>query len=54
MCELQYKVNGVPPSRAPIDFCYVRPNHIAAVNALLQTVFWPGIDSKSSVFLIHQ
>ncbi|XP_037816829.1 cysteine-rich protein 2-binding protein [Lucilia sericata] len=44
MCELQYKVNRVPPTRAPIDFCYVRPNHIAAVNALLQTVFWPGID----------
>ncbi|KAM7354518.1 ada2a-containing complex component 2 isoform 2-T2 [Cochliomyia hominivorax] len=44
MCELQFKVNGKPPTRAPIDFCYVRPNHIAAVNALLQTVFWPGID----------
>ncbi|XP_013114167.2 cysteine-rich protein 2-binding protein [Stomoxys calcitrans] len=44
MCELQYKVNNKYPSRAPIDFCYVRPNHIAAVNSLLQTVFWPGID----------
>ena len=53
MCELQYKVNGIPPSRAPIDYCYVRPNHIAAVNALLQTVFWPGIDSKSSKQLIN-
>lgn len=50
MCELQYKVNNKYPSRAPIDFCYVRPNHIAAVNSLLQTEFWPGIDSK---FLIH-
>lgn len=46
MCELQFRVNGCPPTRAPIDFCYVRPNHIPAVNALLQTVFWPGIDSK--------
>ncbi|XP_061388237.1 cysteine-rich protein 2-binding protein [Musca vetustissima] len=44
MCELQYKVNHKYPSRAPIDFCYVRPNHIAAVNSLLQTEFWPGID----------
>ncbi|XP_073825565.1 ada2a-containing complex component 2 isoform X2 [Musca autumnalis] len=44
MCELQYKVNHNYPSRAPIDFCYVRPNHIAAVNSLLQTEFWPGID----------
>uniref|UniRef100_A0A0K8UD80 Cysteine-rich protein 2-binding protein n=1 Tax=Bactrocera latifrons TaxID=174628 RepID=A0A0K8UD80_BACLA len=32
------------PCRSTIDFCYVRPNHIAAVNALLQTTFWPGID----------
>ncbi|GAB0100599.1 Cysteine-rich protein 2-binding protein [Sergentomyia squamirostris] len=45
MCELQYKVNrGQVPSRAPIDYCYVRPHHIPAVNALLQRLFWPGID----------
>lgn len=46
MCELQYEVKGEMPSRASIDFCYVRPQHIAAVNALLQRMFWPGIDSK--------
>lgn len=46
MCELQYEVNGELPSRASIDFCYVRPQHIAAVNALLQRMFWPGIDSE--------
>lgn len=46
MCELQYAVNGVLPSRASIDYCYVRPHHIAAVNSLLQNNFWPGIDSK--------
>lgn len=46
MCELQYEVNGEMPSRASIDFCYVRPQHIAAVNALLQRMFWPGIDSE--------
>ncbi|XP_011178675.2 cysteine-rich protein 2-binding protein [Zeugodacus cucurbitae] len=44
MCEMQFTVNGEYPFRSPIDFCYVRPNHIAAVNALLQTTFWPGID----------
>lgn len=47
MCELQYEVNGEWPSRASIDYCYVRPQHIAAVNALLQRMFWPGIDSKN-------
>lgn len=46
MCELQFEVNGEMPNRASIDYCYVRPQHIAAVNALLQRLFWPGIDSK--------
>lgn len=46
MCELQYKVNGTMPTRSTIDYCYVRPHHIAAVNALLQKKFWPGIDSE--------
>lgn len=47
MCELQFTVNGGEiPSRAPIDYCYVRPHHIPAVNSLLQRLFWPGIDSK--------
>lgn len=49
MCELQYEVNGKMPSRGTIDYCYVRPQHIAAVNGLLQRMFWPGIDSKFSV-----
>ncbi|KAJ6634465.1 Cysteine-rich protein 2-binding protein [Pseudolycoriella hygida] len=44
MCEIQYAVHKRPPSRASIDFCYVRPHHIAAVNSLLQFHFWPGID----------
>lgn len=48
MCELQYEVNGEMPSRGTIDYCYVRPQHIAAVNGLLQRMFWPGIDSKFS------
>lgn len=48
MCELQYEVNGKMPSRASIDYCFVRPQHIAAVNGLLQRLFWPGIDSKKT------
>ena len=31
-------------SRAPIDYCYVRPQHIPSVNALCQQFFWPEID----------
>lgn len=54
MCELQYEVNGTMPSRASIDFCYVRPQHIGAVNALLQRLFWPGIDSKFSNSICNQ
>lgn len=46
LCELQYEVNGTIPSRSSVDYCYVRPQHIPAVNALLQRMFWPGIDSK--------
>lgn len=53
MCELQYAVNGVLPSRASIDYCYVRPHHIAAVNSLLQNNFWPGIDSKWIKSVVH-
>lgn len=48
MCELQYEVNGTMPSRSSIDYCYLRPQHIAAVNGLLQCMFWPGIDSKTN------
>ncbi|XP_055917414.1 cysteine-rich protein 2-binding protein [Eupeodes corollae] len=44
MCELEHSVTGKIPKRSTVDFCYVRPNHIAAVNALLQFNFWPGID----------
>ncbi|CAH0592107.1 unnamed protein product [Chrysodeixis includens] len=33
-----------PPPRATIDYSYVRPHHIAAVNNLCAQFFWPGID----------
>lgn len=57
MCELQYEVNGTMPSRSSVDFCYVRPQHLAAVNALLQRLFWAGIDSMfqlSRTFLVFE
>lgn len=32
----------VPEPNAPIDYCYVRPNHIPSVNAMCHDSFWPG------------
>lgn len=52
MCELQYQVNDEIPSRSTIDYCYVRPQHIAPVNSLLQRMFWPGIDSKLMFYVL--
>lgn len=51
MCELQHRVNGSHPTRSTIDFCFVRPQHIPAVNALLQSTFWPNIDGGFHDFL---
>ena len=28
----------------PIDYCYVQPTHVPAVNAMCSDFFWPGID----------
>ncbi|XP_040041424.2 cysteine-rich protein 2-binding protein [Gasterosteus aculeatus] len=33
-----------PEANAPIDYCYVRPNHIPSVNAMCHDNFWPGVD----------
>ncbi|XP_024415198.1 cysteine-rich protein 2-binding protein isoform X1 [Desmodus rotundus] len=33
-----------PESDAPLDYCYVRPNHIPTINSMCQEFFWPGID----------
>ncbi|XP_055371862.1 cysteine-rich protein 2-binding protein [Condylostylus longicornis] len=47
MCEIQFSRIGnlsKKVERSTIDFCYVRPYHIAGVNSLLQQMFWPGID----------
>ncbi|XP_034946363.1 cysteine-rich protein 2-binding protein [Chelonus insularis] len=49
MQELTAKVNKNNPDWKPedptsIDYCYVRPQHIPAVNNLCSQYFWPGID----------
>ncbi|XP_052748789.1 cysteine-rich protein 2-binding protein isoform X2 [Galleria mellonella] len=41
--------NYRPPPRATIDYSYVRPQHIAAVNNLCAQFFWPGIDLTESL-----
>ncbi|EFN82271.1 cysteine-rich protein 2-binding protein [Harpegnathos saltator] len=33
-----------PSSRAPIDYSYIKPQHIPAINSLCSQFFWPGID----------
>lgn len=49
MDELCMKVNGddpqwKPSSRASIDYSYIRPQHVPAINSLCSQFFWPGID----------
>ncbi|XP_043839241.1 cysteine-rich protein 2-binding protein isoform X3 [Dromiciops gliroides] len=36
--------NWKPEPEAPIDYCYVRPNHIPTINSMCHEFFWPGID----------
>ncbi|KAM5246573.1 cysteine-rich protein 2-binding protein isoform 2-T2 [Ctenodactylus gundi] len=33
-----------PEPDAPLDYRYVRPNHIPTINSMCQEFFWPGID----------
>ncbi|KAI4500785.1 hypothetical protein M0802_003996 [Mischocyttarus mexicanus] len=49
MEELCAKVNKNNPSwkplpTAPIDYSYIRPQHIPAINSLCNQFFWPDID----------
>ncbi|XP_044746331.1 cysteine-rich protein 2-binding protein [Coccinella septempunctata] len=49
MAELQLTANKKDstytlPSRGPLDFVYVQPEHIPAINCLCNQFFWPGID----------
>ncbi|CAB3239498.1 unnamed protein product [Arctia plantaginis] len=38
-----------PPPHATLDYSYVRPQHIAAVNNLCAQFFWPGIDVSEAL-----
>ncbi|XP_065331946.1 cysteine-rich protein 2-binding protein [Cloeon dipterum] len=54
MNELVNKVNKNEPERLPsknstLDYCYVRPQHIPAVNSLCRENFWPGIDMSEAL-----
>lgn len=54
MAELQLTVNINDPSyalppRGPLDFLYVQPEHIPAINSLCNQFFWPGIDCECYV-----
>lgn len=49
MAQIQLKANEkcknyVLPSRSSIDYVYVQPSHIPAINSLCNQFFWPGID----------
>lgn len=35
-----------PSPRAPIDYSYIKPQHIPAINSLCSQFFWPGIDRE--------
>lgn len=51
MAEVMLKANEgdenwVLPPRSSLDYTYVQPEHIPAVNSLCNQFFWPGIDCK--------
>ncbi|XP_066143621.1 cysteine-rich protein 2-binding protein [Euwallacea fornicatus] len=54
MAELQLTTNKsqidyVLPPRSSIDYTYVQPEHIPAINSLCNQFFWPGIDLTESL-----
>jgi cysteine-rich protein 2-binding protein len=51
MREMMEKANKKNPSWRPnmdetLDYSYVRPQHIPAINSMCRDNFWPGIDGK--------
>lgn len=51
MEELKAKVNRnnknwIPEPIGTIDYCYVKPQHIPAMNSLCKQYFWSGVDCK--------
>lgn len=49
MNEIKSKQNE-KTENSPLDYCYVRPQHIASINSLCEHFFWPGIDCGSDGF----
>lgn len=57
MAEIQLAANEnetdfVLPPRGPLDFVYVQPEHVPAVNSLCNQFFWPGIDCKGKFLFV--
>eukprot|EP00002_Diphylleia_rotans_P018612 TRINITY_DN3602_c0_g1_i3.p1 TRINITY_DN3602_c0_g1~~TRINITY_DN3602_c0_g1_i3.p1 ORF type:complete len:712 (+),score=93.38 TRINITY_DN3602_c0_g1_i3:79-2214(+) len=48
---LRIKISHIPAHLllSTIDYCYFRHFHLAQVNRLLATVFWPGIDMSEAL-----
>lgn len=44
--KLHRQMQGAREGRYSIDFCYLQSQHLAAVNRLAATFFWPGIDGE--------
>ncbi|KFV03494.1 Cysteine-rich protein 2-binding protein, partial [Pterocles gutturalis] len=40
----RHDLNWKAEPEAPVDYCYVRPNHIPTINSMCHEFFWPGID----------
>lgn len=48
MADIHQK-HGTQYERFPIDYSYVQPHHIPAINSLCELFFWPGIDLSESL-----
>lgn len=46
----------VPPNNVDdsIDYCYLRPQYVSAVNDLLRMEFWPDIDGEIVIYLVFR
>ncbi|XP_034236276.1 cysteine-rich protein 2-binding protein [Thrips palmi] len=49
MADLRRRANRTESKRYPIDYTYVQPHHIPAINSLCELFFWPGIDLSESL-----
>jgi len=47
-------LNWKAEPEAPVDYCYVRPNHIPTINSMCHEFFWPGKIPSALGFLRRQ